>query len=88
MTRDWIARHASLRDIGHLKPALWFDFPDTRLEAGIRPNTVNREMGDVQEFVHFLADAGRAICDRLLRVRAVDCVSAMAALAGCEGTPA
>jgi site-specific recombinase XerD len=64
----WMTGQATLSDAKDLTPSLWFDYLDTRLEAGIRPNTVNRELGDVQEFVRFLADADRPICERLLRV--------------------
>lgn len=64
----WMAKQSTLSDARDLTPSLWFDYLDTRLEAGIRPNTVNRELGDVQELVRFLADAGRSVCKRFLRV--------------------
>jgi integrase len=65
----WMADHATLTDISDLTPALWFDFLDARLEAGRRPNTVNRDLGDLQEFLRFLADAGRPVCERMLDIK-------------------
>ena len=65
----WMAQNACLKNISDLDPALWFDFLDTRLEAGRRPRTVNRDLGDLQEFLRFLADAGCPVCERMLALK-------------------
>jgi site-specific recombinase XerD len=65
----WMARHATLTDAADLTPALWFDYLDARLEAGRSPNTVNGELSELQQFLLFLADQDRPICQRMLRVK-------------------
>jgi integrase/recombinase XerD len=57
----WMADHTELASIGDLTPALWLDYVDARLEASIRPATLNRELRDFQHFLRFLAEEGRAI---------------------------
>jgi site-specific recombinase XerD len=64
----WMAAHTELTGIEDLTPTLWLDYVDTRLGAGIRPATLNRELRDMQHFLRFLAGEGRAICARMLRV--------------------
>jgi site-specific recombinase XerD len=65
----WMARHTTLTDIGNLTPALWFDYLDARLEAGRSPNTVNGKLSELQQFLLFLADQDRPICQRMLRMK-------------------
>jgi integrase len=65
----WAAGHATLTDIGDLTPVLWFEYLDGRLEAGRSPATVNGELSELQQLLLFLADQGRPICRRTLRVK-------------------
>jgi integrase len=65
----WMTAQAPLAKLGDLTPSSWFDYLDMRLEAGIKPATLNRELDELQQFLCFLADAGRPICQRLLRVK-------------------
>jgi site-specific recombinase XerD len=64
----WAADHSHLNDATDLTPALWFEYLDRRLEAGISPITVNGELCHLQNLLRFLADQGRAVCRRMLRV--------------------
>jgi integrase len=64
----WMAAYAPLAGLEDLTPALWFDYLDTRLDAGIRPMTTNRELGELQQFLAFVAEQGRPICRRMLLV--------------------
>ena len=64
----WTAAHASLAGLEDLTPALWFDYLDTRLEAGIRPISINSELAQLQELLTFVAEQGRPICRRMLLV--------------------
>lgn len=72
----WMAGHGSpspgqenrLTGIKDLTPDLWWEYVDHRLEAGIRAITLNGELYEVDHFLHFLEDQGRAICQRMLRV--------------------
>jgi integrase/recombinase XerD len=64
----WMAYRVPLADIADLTPALWLDYVDARLDADIRPATLNRELRDLQHFLRFLADEGQAVCQRMLRV--------------------
>jgi len=45
---------------------------ERRLQAGIKPTTLNRELYDLQSFLQFLADTGRAVEARLLAVEPLD----------------
>ena len=64
----WMAAHVSLAGFEDLAPGLWFDYLDTRLEAGIRPITANGELAMLQQFLTFVAEQGRPICRRMLLV--------------------
>lgn len=64
----WMASHVVLDSIEELTPTLWLDHVDARLDAGIQPATLNRELRDLQHFLRFLADEGQPICQRTLRV--------------------
>jgi site-specific recombinase XerD len=64
----WMAARGELTGADDLTPALWLDYVDARLAEGIRPTTLNRELRDLQHFLCFLADEGRAVCRRMLRV--------------------
>jgi site-specific recombinase XerD len=64
----WAAANITLTDIGDLTPALWFDYVDERLAAGIKPVSINGELRNLRSFLHFLADQGRPVCQRALRI--------------------
>ena len=68
----WLAGSGRLTTIESLTPALWFDYVDARLASGIKPITVNSELSELQHFLQFLADGGRAVCQRMLRVEPLD----------------
>ncbi len=64
----WLAKETTLIDIADLTPKLWFEYVDVRLQAGIKASTLNGELSELQNFLHFLADEGRPVCARMLRV--------------------
>lgn len=68
----WMARAGLLTAIQDLTPELWFDYLDTRLEAGISPITVNGELRELQQFLRYLKELDQPICNRMLRVKPVD----------------
>lgn len=59
----------SLTGLTELTPARWFDYVDLRLNAGIKPSTLNRELYDLQDFLRFVGELGRPICGRMLRLK-------------------
>ena len=71
----WMAENEQFTAIEDLTPALWFDYVDSRLTSGIKPVTVNGELAEMQHFLHFLADDGRSICQRMLQVEPLDAAS-------------
>ena len=50
-------------EISAVTPVLWLNYVERRLQAGIRPGTLNRELYDLQDFLRFLAELGRPICE-------------------------
>ncbi len=64
----WIATRTSLTSLEDLTPTRWFEYVDVRLADQITPLTLNTELDSVQRWLIFLADQGRAICPRMLRV--------------------
>jgi len=54
----WTVSHVVLDSIEELTPALWLDYVDARLDAGIQPATLNRELRDLQHFLRFVAGEG------------------------------
>ena len=64
----WAARRMSLPDISVLTPEVWYDYLDERMAAGRSHVTVNVELSELCTFLHFLADQGRPVCQRLFRV--------------------
>lgn len=64
----WMTSRVVLGSIEELTPTLWLDYVDARLDAGIQPATLNRELRDLQHFLRFLADEGRPVCQRMFRV--------------------
>lgn len=64
----WMATHSTLKTIGDVTPDLWFAYVDARLAEGINPVTLNNELRGLQGLLHFLAEQGHPICQRMLRV--------------------
>lgn len=64
----WMVTQAMLTHVGDLTPEVWFDYVDARLAAGVKPITVNDELRSLQAWLLFLADLGRPVCQRFLRV--------------------
>ncbi len=60
--------HGTLTEIADLTPACWYAYLDARLAVGIQPVTLNDELRTLQQFLNFLVEQGRAICQRMLRV--------------------
>ncbi len=55
-------------DVTDLTPTRWYAYVDARLAAGLQPVTLNDELRTLQQFLTFLAEQGRPICQRMLRV--------------------
>ena len=68
----WMTAHVSLAGFEDLAPELWFDYLDTRLPAGIRPITANGELAMLQQFLTFVAEQGRPICQAHAARRAAE----------------
>jgi integrase/recombinase XerD len=58
-----------LINLADLTLARWFDYLDLRLNAGIKPTTLNRELYDLQDFLRFVEELGRPICERMLSLK-------------------
>jgi site-specific recombinase XerD len=71
----WMAVHAPLDSIEEIAPALWFDYLDDRLDAGRSHSTINTHLRILQDFLRFLAEQERPVCQRMLRVRPIECGS-------------
>jgi integrase/recombinase XerD len=67
----WAARNAALHDIGDLIPNLWFEYVDARLAEGIKPVTLNSHLSALHGLLFFLAEQGRPVCQRMLRVQSL-----------------
>lgn len=63
-----LAAQATLAEVTDLTPARWYAYLDARLAAGIQAKTLNGELRGVQQFLMFLAEQGRPVCQRMLRV--------------------
>lgn len=61
-----------LTNFTDLSPARWFDYVDLRLNTGIKSTTLNRELYDLQDFLCFVEESGRPICERMLSLKALD----------------
>lgn len=64
----WMAAHEELKDVAGITPQLWFAFLDARLQAGMKPVTVNADLASLKHFVWFVRDTGRVVCERFLLV--------------------
>lgn len=65
----WFAAQIPLTEISEITPALWFDFVDARLTAGIQPVTLNANLRVLQEFLRFLANRGFSVSCQMLQVK-------------------
>jgi site-specific recombinase XerD len=65
----WMATHTLLNGLSDITPNAWEDHVAARLEAGITLSTINHDLHDLQSFLRFLAQAGRPVCERMLRVK-------------------
>jgi integrase len=65
----WAATRAALTDLQDLTPTRWLDYLDQRLTADIRPTTLNVQLSELQGFLRFLAEQGRPVCQRTLRLQ-------------------
>ncbi len=59
-------------ELTEITPLLWLHYVERRLQAGIQPATLNRELHDLQSFLQFLADSGRPVEARMLAVEPQD----------------
>jgi len=64
----WLAVHAELSDWPDLTPPRWFAYVDQRLADGRAPATLNSDLSRLLGLLHWLADQGRVICGRMLKV--------------------
>ncbi len=64
----WAVQQTPLPQASAITPALWFDYVDARLAAGISPVTVNSELGELLAFLHFLAEQEYPLCSRTLQL--------------------
>jgi len=65
----WAVQQTPLPQAADLTPALWYDYVDARLAAGISPVTLNGELGALLAFLPYLAEQGRSICPRTLQLQ-------------------
>jgi integrase/recombinase XerD len=68
----WAAQRDELPDATAITPALWHSYLDRRRAAGISPVTVNVELHELLGFLHFLAGREQPVCQKMLRVQAID----------------
>lgn len=65
------AAHCDLQEMGNITPNAWDDYVAARLEAGLKPTTVNHDLYYLQGFLRFLAETDHPICQRMLRVKSL-----------------
>jgi site-specific recombinase XerD len=58
-----------LTNLADLTPSCWFNYLDLRLNDNIKPSTLNRELYDLQDFLRFVGELGRPICERMLNLK-------------------
>ncbi len=68
----WLVAHGGLDSVAALTPDRWFDYVDARLGAGLCPTTLNGQLAGLLDLLCFLAEAGRPVCARMLRVEMLD----------------
>jgi len=68
----WAAERDPLPDATAITPTLWHRYLDRRRAAGISPITVNVELHELLGFLHFLAGREQPVCQKMLRVQAID----------------
>jgi site-specific recombinase XerD len=64
----WMAVGNRLERLADLTPALWLEYVDVRLQAGINPKSLNSELAAVQLFLRFQQELAQPVCQRMLLV--------------------
>jgi integrase/recombinase XerD len=64
----WLITHTQLATLEDLTPECWFQYLDMRLEAGLKRSSLNTELYQLHQFLHFVAERERPVCQRMLRV--------------------
>jgi len=64
----WMVAEKCLACFADLTPALWLEYVDARLLAGINPRSLNTELNAVQHFLRFVQELAQPICQRMLLV--------------------
>ena len=65
----WMAVHAGIKDAGEITPQVWYAYLDSRLADGISPSTLNGEMRALCQYLHFVQDLGREVCERFFLIQ-------------------
>jgi site-specific recombinase XerD len=65
----WMVARFELKNVGDLTPAVWDAYVDARLEAGIKPGTINANLLELLRFLRFLEDQGHSVCRRTLLIQ-------------------
>ncbi len=64
----WAVQQTPLTQAADITPALWYDYVDARLAAGISPVTLNGELSALLAFLKDLAEQGCPLCARALQI--------------------
>jgi integrase/recombinase XerD len=62
----------SVQSSAEITPQAWYAYLDERIQAGIRPTTLNGELAELKALTYFLQEHGQAVCERLLLVDYLD----------------
>ncbi|MEM7335857.1 MAG: tyrosine-type recombinase/integrase [Chloroflexota bacterium] len=65
----WAVKHWAIAKVTDLTPEVWFAYVDARLEDGINPKTLNRELHALQGWLRVMKEQDIPICDRMLKVK-------------------
>jgi len=65
----WMAVHAGVKDAVEITPQVWYAYMDYRLADGISPTTLNSELRSVCQYLHFVDDLGREVCERFFLIQ-------------------
>lgn len=68
----WMAEHAGVKTMADLTPQVWDAWLDHRLDAGMKPATVNSDLTSLKRFTWFVRESGGAVCERFLLVEPLD----------------
>jgi integrase len=64
-----LARNVQPKSLADFTPKRWFRYVSERMQAGIKPTTLNTALWNLQAFLRFLQDEDQLICERILAVR-------------------